>query len=128
MKQRNKKAFTLLEILIVLVIAVPIIALTMVALSHTLNLYSESRKENELIGGASSMIATIDAMTDICGDVEIVNDVLVVERNGIQTGFNPSDYGISATFSVDDSEKIIYITIGGELHCITYNDQISSGS
>ena len=126
MKQLRKKGFTLVEILTVMVIAIPILTILYVLLSQTLSMYDSVKEVADPIGSQTLMISDIEDLSRDCDYAEIAEGLLILYNDGVNVKIDPAAYGLDATMDIDYTNQIIKISIGGEEHCVRFVQKIAS--
>lgn len=126
MRRFHKKGFTLVEVLTVMVIAVPLLAILYVLLSQSLNMYDSVQEATDPIGSRTSMISDIEGLSRDCDYVELTDNILVFYNEGVSMKVDPVAYGLTATIEIDYNSNTVKINVGGEEHCVKYLQTIAS--
>lgn len=119
--KKTKKAFTLMEMLVVLMVSAMLFVLLFTLLAKTTNVYNKATSSGDQ-GYAVVMIADIETLSRGCDYVTIENDYrAVVFYDGSERYvIDANDYGVDAKMTVNNNTKLISIYIGGEVYCVTY--------
>lgn len=119
--KKTKKAFTLMEMLVVLVVSSILFVLLFTLLAKTTEVYNKATSSGDK-GYAVVMIADIETLSRGCDYVTIENDerTIVFYDGGEKFAIDANDYGVDAKMSVNNSTKLISIYIGGEVYCVPY--------
>ena len=119
--KKTKKAFTLMEMLVVLMVSAMLFVLLFTLLAKTTGVYNKATSSGDQ-GYAVVMIADIETLSRGCDYVTIENDYrAVVFYDGAERYvIDANDYGVDAKMTVNNNTKLISIYIGGEVYCVTY--------
>ena len=120
----QKKGFTFVELLTVMLIAIPVLIILYTLLSQSLSMYDSVRESTDPIGAQTLFISDIEDVSRNCDYVEIVDGVAVFYNDEIFVKIDPASDGITASFAIDYDRNTITITMGGEEHCVKYFQQI----
>ena len=119
--KKTKKAFTLMEMLVVLMVSAMLFVLLFTLLAKTTNVYNKATSSGDQ-GYAVVMIADIETLSRGCDYVTIENDyrTVVFYDGGERYAIDANDYGVDAKMTVNNNTKLISVYIGGEVYCVTY--------
>ena len=119
--KKTKKAFTLMEMLVVLMVSAMLFVLLFTLLAKTTGVYNKATSSGDQ-GYAVVMIADIETLSRGCDYVTIENDyrAVVFYDDGERYVVDANDYGVDAKMTVNNNTKLISIYIGGEVYCVTY--------
>lgn len=120
----QKKGFTFVELLTVMLIAIPVLIILYVLLSQSLSMYDSVRETTDPIGAQTSLISDIEDLSRNCDYAEVVDGIIVFYNDGIFIKIDPASYGLAASFAIDHEDNTITIMMGGEKHCVKYLQQI----
>ena len=115
-----KRAFTLIEILVVLVLTTIVMAVLISAISASFNMYNESLDNSDSIGSQMKFLSDVSSTAYGCANVYVVENQLFIAKNGVDTIYDPQQYGLDATILIDSSKSLILINMGGREFCLNY--------
>lgn len=124
MMKFQKKGFTFVELLTVMLIAIPVLIILYTLLSQSLSMYDSVHESTDPIGAQTSLISDIEDISRNCDYVEVVDGVAVFYNDETFVRIDPASYGLTALFAIDYDHNTITITMGGEEHCVKYLQQI----
>jgi type II secretory pathway pseudopilin PulG len=118
----KKKAFTLIELLVVMVVTMVVMVLLITLLSSTFKVYNETTTRENTYAYVLLMISDVETLSRGCDYVLTDNDdkVLKIVSENKTFSVNSNDYGIDASFTVDNTSQIITISYGGDEYCVKY--------
>ncbi len=118
----KKKAFTLIELLVVMVVSTIVMILLITLLSSTFKVYNETTSRENTYSYVLLMISDIETLSRGCDYVITDNEdkVLKIVSENKTFSINSNDYGIDASFLVDNVSQIITIFYGGDEYCVKY--------
>ena len=120
----QKKGFTFVELLTVMLIAIPVLIILYILLSQSLSMYDSVREATDPIGAQTSLISDIEDLSRNCDYAEVVDGIIVFYNDGIFIKIDPASYDLDASFAIDYEDNMITIMMGGEEHCVKYLQQI----
>lgn len=107
----RKKAFTLVEILVVLLISIPILTGLSVVIVQIYNMYDDIETIANKDGDGFNYIHDIVLLAESADYASIENGNITFWKNGIAISLDHEKYGINCMFSEHDG--MVYIDIGG---------------
>lgn len=120
----QKKGFTFVELLTVMLIAIPVLIILYILLSQSISMYDSVRETTDPIGAQTSLISDIEDLSRNCDYAEVVDGIIVFYNDGIFIKIDPASYDLDASFAIDHEDNTITIMMGGEEHCVKYLQQI----
>ena len=118
----KKKAFTLMELMVAMIVSGILLTLLFGLLSRTYKIYNEATTNRGENNSKISMLSDIETLSRGCDYVttNASGNVLMIHDGSNKFVIEASDYSVNAVFSVDNSTKTIQVDIGGDLFCIMY--------
>jgi competence protein ComGC len=117
----KKKAFTLVELLVVMLIATLTLSALFAILSSTFKLYDDTVQRSNPHNSELVFINSIAMVSRQATSMEVYENSLKIQTRDDVLLFDPAEYKISdVVFVVDNSMGILNIIIGGETYCINY--------
>ena len=116
----KKRAFTLMEMLIAMIVSSILMILMITLLAHVFRLYDDTVNRDVSESYISSMVSDIEKMSRGCDEVAIQDDVLQFKINGRRYAIDPIDYGVDVDFEIYEDEQLILIKYGGRTYCLPY--------
>lgn len=124
----SKKAFTLMELMVAMIVSGILLTLLFGLLSRTYKIYNEATTNRGENNYKMTMLSDIETLSRGCDYVTTNSsgNVLIIHDDGNTFVVETSDYGVDAVFSVDNNTKTIQVDIGGDLFCIMYVQNLPS--
>lgn len=120
--KKSKRAFTTIELLVVMVVSMILLTLLFLLLYHTNKLYNDVVTKRDDSGYALVLMSDIENLTRGCDHASIDEEgrKLIIHYQDVEHVIDTNDYGIDARIMVDNELRIITVYVGGEVYCITY--------
>lgn len=124
----KKKAFTLMELLVSMIVCMVLLVLLFSLLGKTYKIYQRTTSTGGENGYVVVLLSEIETLTRGCDSVTLdsTNKILTINTQGNDYAINTVDYGVDANVSLDTANKLINIEIGGEVYCVTYTESAPS--
>ena len=124
----SKKAFTLMELMVAMIVSGILLTLLFGLLSRTYKIYNEATTNRGENNYKMTMLSDIETLSRGCDYVTTNSsgNVLIIHDDGNTFVVETSDYSVDAVFSVDNNTKTIQVDIGGDLFCIMYVQNLPS--
>ena len=119
--KKTKKAFTLIELLVCMLVSAMLFVMLFSLLARTTDMYNKITSDGDQ-GYAVVMIGDIEILSRGCDYVTVSSDAgaVIFHDNGEKYVIDSDDYGVEAIVTVDNSNHVISINIGGEVYCVRY--------
>lgn len=120
--KKSKRAFTTIELLVVMVVSMILLTLLFLLLYHTNKLYNDVVNKRDDSGYALVLMSDIENLTRGCDHASTDEEgrKLIIHYQDVDHVIDTNDYGIDARVMVDNELRIITVYVGGEVYCITY--------
>lgn len=119
-EKTRKRAFTLAELLIVMLVSSLFLVVLYSMLNHSFEMYESAKDSSDVIGSKTSFLSDVALAIRECEYVEVSSGKLLVYKNGSITEIDPHEYGIEATAYADSVNQTVILHIGGEEFCLKY--------
>ena len=118
----NKRAFTLMELMVAMIVSGILLTLLFGLLSRTYKIYNEATSNRGENNYKITMLSDIETLSRGCDYVTTNSsgNVLIIHDGSNSFVVEAGDYSVDAVFSVDNNSKTIQVDIGGDLFCIMY--------
>ena len=120
--RKNKKEFTLMEMLVALVFSAILFVLLYTMLAQTMRVYNNATAKAGETGYAIVLLSDIETLSRGCDYVSTDTEgrILTFHDGVYDYAVDTNDYGLDARILVDNSLHRISVYIGGEVYCVTY--------
>jgi hypothetical protein len=120
--KKTKRAFTTIELLVVMVVSMMLMSLLFVLLYHTTKLYNDTTTRAGEDGYALVMLTDMENLVRGCDYVSTDDEgrKLIVHYAHQDYVVDTNDYGLDAKILIDSDVQTISVYIGGEVYCIPY--------